>query len=162
MNQENAVLQVISAVTKIKEAPCKKKIQKLVYLIEERKLELGFDYKLHIYGPYSADLDYTICELKAENYLNITYTNKGHILKCVNPIPDEMPQEMRFVIDTFGTKTPLELELLTTALYAERYLENSTDNTISEAVKRIKGNKFPEKKIRNAIDLLKETGYIVS
>ncbi|MDD6570835.1 MAG: hypothetical protein PUF12_00470 [Thermoflexaceae bacterium] len=30
MDQEKAILQIISEVTKIKEAPCKKKIQKLV------------------------------------------------------------------------------------------------------------------------------------
>lgn len=162
MDQEKAILQIISEVTKMREAPCKKKIQKLVYLIEERQLELGFDYKIHIYGPYSADLDYTICELKAENCLDITYTNKGHILKCKRNITDEMPEEMRFVINTFGTKTPLELELITTALYADRHLKDSNDRSIIEAVQRIKGKKFSENKIQNAISLLKETGYIVA
>lgn len=160
-NQRESVLQVISKLTEKAGAPCKKKLQKIIYLIEECGVDLGFDYKIHIYGPYCLDLDYTICELKAEQNLIITYSNKGHILECRDDINyDNMNQNIERVIDIFGKKTALQLELITTALFAERHIENKDDNGIINAVKKIKGSKFSEEKISNAIQLLKETNYI--
>lgn len=159
--QGESVLQIISKLTDKSGAPCKKKLQKIIYLIEESGVDLGFDYKIHIYGPYCIDLDYTICELKAEQNLLITYGNKGHILECRDDINcDNINQGIERVIDIFGKKTALQLELITTALFAERHIENKGDRNIINAVKKIKGNKFSEEKINEAIQLLKETNYI--
>lgn len=155
------VLQVVEELTKVSGAPCKKKLQKIVYLLEEKDIGSGFEYKIHMYGPYSADLDYVIYELKSEYNLKITYGKKGHILECINksePICDA--PEFKRVINFFGKKTPYQLELITTALFAQRYLKKSDDNDIANAVRKIKGSKFSLEKILAAIQLLRETGYI--
>lgn len=160
--QKECVLQIIAKLKDKAGAPCKKKLQKIVYLIEEYGVDLGYDYKIHIYGPYCADLDYTICELKTEQKLDITYCNKGHILECCdnNVGYDKLGQDIEHVIDIFGKKTAVQLELITTALFAQRHIENKDDNSIINAVKKIKGNKFSDEKINNAIQLLNATGYI--
>lgn len=161
MNQQSEmVLEIIARITRIAEAPCKKKIQKMIYLIEEKNITLGFDYKIHIYGPYSADLDYTICELKANCYLDISYGNRGHILQCIEqdnlpPLPDEITK----IIDKLGKKNAKELELIATTLYAERYVKCKNKENIINAVKKIKGEKFPDKKIVDAICLLEKMNY---
>lgn len=159
--QRENILQIISKLTDKAGAPCKKKLQKIIYLIEEYGMDLGFEYKIHIYGPYCIDLDYTLCELKAEQNLCITYTNKGHILECRDDINyDNLDKNIENVIDIFGKKTALQLELITTALFAERHIENKGDEGIINAVKKIKGGKFSDKEIKDAIKLLKETDYI--
>lgn len=161
MNQNDIVLQIISRLTEIDGAPCKKKLQKMVYLIEEKDIDLGFQYKIHFYGPYSEDLDYTICELKARHELDITYGNKGHILECVKEVQcPSLTEQIEKVIDTFGKMTAQQLELITTALFAERHITVTDDVSIMNAVKKIKGSKFSDGKIKDAISLLKETKYI--
>ncbi len=160
-NQNEMVLRIISELSKVAEAPCKKKLQKIIYLIEERNVDLGFQYKIHIYGPYSADLDYTICELKAGSSLDIEYTKTGHILKCLTEIPEEtIPKGAEEVINTFGKNSPSELELITTTLFAQRHIENKEDQSIIRAVLKIKGKKFSEEKVEAALQLLKETRFI--
>lgn len=159
--QRENILKIISKLTDKAGAPCKKKLQKIIYLIEEYGVDLGFEYKIHIYGPYCIDLDYTLCELMAEQNLCITYTNKGHILKCREDINyNNIDKNMEHVIDIFGKKTAVQLELITTALFAERHIENKSDVGIINAVKKIKGSKFSEEKIKDAIKLLKEKDYI--
>lgn len=159
-DQEKVVLQIVNQLTKVSQAPCKKKVQKVVYLIEEKGIDLGFDYKIYMYGPYSEDLDYTICSLKAGYRLDITYGNSGHILKCLKEPEENMPEEMLNVIQVFGKKTPMDLEVITTALFAQRNIKNKSDDNIVESVKKIKGNKFPDKKIMEAIQFLRQEAYV--
>lgn len=160
-DQNEMVLEIIARLTELSGAPCKKKVQKIIYLLEEGSVNMGFDYKLHIYGPYSEDLDYTICSLKASNALEITYGNKGHILKCRNEIePENITDSMEAVLRNFGRKTPRQLELLTTTLFAERHVDDKDEESIMHAVKKIKGQKFSFDQIKTAITLLRETGYI--
>lgn len=161
MNQNEIVLEIVSRLTEVDGAPCKKKVQKMVYLIEEKGIDLGFQYKIHFYGPYSEDLDYTICELKARHELDITYGNKGHILECTKGVQcSGLTEQIEKIIDTFGKMTAQQLELITTALFAERHISVRNDVSIMNAVKKIKGSKFSDNKIKEAIDLLKEKQYI--
>ncbi len=160
-DQNEMVLEIVSRLTELSGAPCKKKVQKIVYLLEEGSGYLGFDYKLHIYGPYSEDLDYTLCGLKASYALDIDYGHKGHILKCKNQVDvRNISDSMERVFQNFGKKTPRQLELLTTALFAERHIEDKSEDAIARSVKKIKGKKFSLTEIEAAINLLKETGYI--
>lgn len=158
--QEKVVLQIVSRLTKASKGPCKKKVQKIIYLIEEKGIDLGFDYKIYMYGPYSADLDYTLCSLKAEHRLNITYGSNGHILNCAKKPEENLSREMLNVIQVFGHKTSRQLEVITTALYAQRNITDKSDDNIVESVKKIKGSKFSDKTIHNAIQFLREEAYV--
>lgn len=160
-DQNEIVLEIVSRLTELSGAPCKKKVQKIVYLLEEGSEYLGFDYKLHIYGPYSEDLDYTICGLKASHTLDVIYGNKGHILKCKKKVEfKNISEDMERVFQNFGGKTSRQLELITTTLFAERHINDKSDGNIMHAVKKVKGSKFSLNQIKTAITLLQETGYI--
>ena len=61
MNRHETVVSVVNELMEVsKKAPCKKTLQKIVYLIEEAGGPKKFDYTIHFYGPYSADLDFEI------------------------------------------------------------------------------------------------------
>ena len=141
--------------------PCKKMLQKIVFLIEEKNLDLGCDYTIHFYGPYSADLDYAVRKLSDEDILKIDYTPTAHLIsiKDRNFIQGYSSKLIEEVVKEFSHNTPNELELITTALYAYKQLNNNVAK-IKENVIKIKGNKYSNEKIDKAIERLKELKYI--
>jgi hypothetical protein len=161
MVDNKAIVKVISRITKNNGAPCKKTLQKIVFLIEAKHVDLGCDYGIHFYGPYSADLDFAVRELNDEGILKIDYTPMEHLISVVgdsfengniNPTVNE-------VIDEFSKETPSELELIATALYV--YLQVKDVSRIKTEVIKIKGSKYSGSRIDSAIGRLKATGYIV-
>jgi len=60
--------------------PNKKTVQKMIYLIKETGIDLGYDYYLYFYGPYSADLDEEIISLTLNGAIDLKYTYNGHLL----------------------------------------------------------------------------------
>lgn len=160
MTNNAGIVRVIQKLTARKSPPCKKTIQKTVFLIEAKHVDLGCDYGIHFYGPYSADLDFAIRELNDEGILEIEYTAMEHNITVLddsiaksysNQIVDE-------VIEEFGADTPGELELLATALYV--YLQIKDPAKIKAGVIKIKGTKYPESRIDRAINRLERTGYL--
>lgn len=156
-----AVLGVVKRLKTVTgENPCKKTVQKIIYLIEEAGEPLGYNYSIHFYGPYSADLDYDIQYQSILGNLEIDYTDYRHLLsvtsfeKAAN-ISDKAIE----VIDTFGTKTPSELELLATALFVQRKVSSNEPEDILPTVKRIKGKKYSASQINNAVQVLHENQY---
>ena len=41
--------------------PGKKILQKMVFLIEEKGIDLGYEYGLHFYGPYNWNFGFRYC-----------------------------------------------------------------------------------------------------
>ena len=132
-----------------------------MFLIQAKQIDLGCDYGIHFYGPYSADLDFAVRELSDEGILRINYTPMEHLISVADtsilePYSDATVNE---VIDEFAKDTPSELELLATSLYV--YLQAKKDiSTVKPGVIKIKGNKYSDKRIDSAIDRLARTGYI--
>lgn len=162
MVNNEAIVKVISRITKNNGAPCKKALQKIVFLIEAKHVDLGCDYGIHFYGPYSADLDFAVRELNDEGILKIDYTPMEHLISVVdNPFRDDNINPIaNEVIDEFAKETPSELELIATALYV--YLQVRDINRIKAGVIKIKGSKYSEVRIDSAIERLKTTGYIAA
>lgn len=155
------LLEIVKGIMQVDAAPCKKKLQKMVYLIEEKGNNLGFGYKLHLYGPYSEDLDYEVSKLFSEGRLNIQYTSSGHNISCdVSRVNDLKDENIINIIKEFGRKSANDLELLTTTLYAERNIEMPTRDRLIGAVKKVKGDKYSDDKIVDAIGILNTTGYM--
>jgi uncharacterized protein YwgA len=157
-------------------APGKKTLQKIVYLLERKGIDLGLDYSIHYYGPYSSRLDSAIYSLQMQGAIEI--------------IPDGMTQRMnttelgvelfsdwetsfnkeqipiiRDVINRFGDCTARHLELITTTdfvfqnLAANRQLV--TDESIIQGVLTIKGEKFSENEIKEAVAELRKEKLMV-
>ena len=160
MTNNDAIVTIVDKITKTNKAPCKKTLQKIVFLVEEKGLDLGCDYVIHFYGPYSSDLDFAIRSLKDDGILDITVTHTEHIISVLNndgykSFDDDVIDN---VIDEFGKDTPSDLELIATALYVYRGVKN--ESKIMDGVKKIKGQKYKDAAICKAISRLKKCDYI--
>lgn len=163
MVNHHAIVNIVNRITKKNAPPCKKTLQKVVFLIQAKQIDLGCDYGIHFYGPYSADLDFAVRELSDEGVLQINYTPMEHLISVADPSALEPEADndtaVNEVIDEFAKDTPNELELLATSLYV--YLQTKKDvSAVKPGVIKIKGSKYSEKRIDAAIDRLARTGYI--
>lgn len=158
----NAVLHVIKKITEENESPCKKTLQKMVFLIEAKHIDLGCNYGIHFYGPYSSDLDFAVRELCDEGVLEINYTPLEHRINATKEsLSIEYSNErVDGIIKEFAKDSPSELELLATALYV--YLIDKKTSEIVSRVKKIKGEKYSDQRINDAIQRLERTGYIAA
>ena len=149
--------------------PGKKIIQKLVYLIERKGLDLGMDYSMHFYGPYSADLDQFLHELEANNTLEIDTSGTTHKIRFHDNLDDNplTPEEYGILdeaIITFSNKSALDLEVLTTTDYVANTILKApvSNDKIIETVIQIKCSKFQKNQIANCIRELTENKLLTS
>lgn len=157
--------------------PGKKTLQKIIYLISRKDNILGgsLAYAIHYYGPYSSTLDYYLqslerlgaIEIKAKGLSSIiTLSGYGKDLITADEefeAPPDFKKLVEYVIDTFSSLAPKELELLTTTDFvAQEILRYSKveDDEIIKGVEKIKGDKFPKNQIVWAIETLRNTNYL--
>jgi uncharacterized protein YwgA len=154
-------LSVIKAIQQSADSsPCKKKVQKITYLLQEANNKRVFDYSIHFYGPYSAELDSEIRYLYSRGDLDIDITAREHNISVNNSqkVPCVNSNDKK-IIENFSSRKPSELELLTTALYIQRAIPNANDKTIIDGVIKFKGNKYSTPQIEEAIKELKNKKY---
>ena len=159
----DAIINIINEITKVNSAPCKKTLQKIVFLIEAKGEDLGCDHGIHFYGPYSSDLDFAIRELNEDGVVDIEYTSLEHKISISQEteIPNYNNATVSSVIDNFAKETASELELIATALYV--YLSANKDiSKIMAGVTKIKGCKYSETRITDAIQKLQKNGFIAA
>ena len=144
--------------------PVKKTLHKMIYLIQKSGADLGYDYHLYFYGPYSADLDSAVMELVADGVVGMEYTEYGHRLgvkaKTGSVLSEDADEEkVNKVIDYFignGWKAR-KLELLATAVYAHECGAKKDRQGVIEGVKKIKGDKYNDSEIK---EVLKEFDFL--
>ncbi len=162
MESMDFVLGVIAEFNKVNNGPpCKKTLQKLVYLIKEAGESVPFGYGIHFYGPYSSDLDYMVKYLHGHGHLRIDITPTNHNISVTESStpPRELSAHASKVIDCFADLSPSELELLATTLYVQRSLKATDQQSIISGVTRIKKDKYSLPRIGQAIDRLRDAGY---
>lgn len=141
------------------EKPGKKTLQKIVFLIEQKGINLGYDYGLHFYGPYSEILDATTTFLSADGIIEFDYSGYSHLMSIdeknfiVKPdgLSAEQLKEIDALIKHFQGQSPSELELLTTAVYAYDHLKNKSKESIISGVQKIKGSKYSKEHIQRSL-----------
>lgn len=146
----------------------KKVVQKMFYFFERKGIQLHLRYGIHYYGPYSSKLDNITRELEDEDVINIDTSGQTHIITVKTKdnfqdvLTDEELQYADFVIQNFAEKTPMQLEALATMDYVadKILLKGASDNEIKKKFKEIKGNKFNEKEISEALDLLHQLNFV--
>ena len=144
------------------EKPCKKALQKMVFLIEQKGIELGFDYGLHFYGPYSSLLDATTTFLSADGVIEFDYSGYSHLMSIdeknfsLKPegLSDQQINEIDNIIKHFKGNSASELELLTTAIYAYDHLDDKSLESVIKGVQKIKGAKYTEGHIKSSLENL--------
>ena len=154
------IIERICAITE--KNPCKKELQKIAFLIEASGLDLGYSHGLHFYGPYSSILDSCTMTLYAEGVVKIHYSGYSHLLSVDNEkflennnMTEEHRTQIDEIIDRFKDYSPSDLELLTTAIYAYDHLENKSMESVIAGVKKIKGAKYSDSKIRGELENLR-------
>lgn len=152
------IINEISSITG--HPPVKKALQKMVFLLQEKGVNLGFDYVLHFYGPYCAELDHETTKLSADGVVNFEYTKYGHRMEIS---PDYLSsvetnlssgslQLTQEVITRYKDYSASDLELLTTAIYAYKHTDAKTQKDVAEKVKIIKGEKYNDQEIQWALE----------
>lgn len=147
--------------------PGKTILQKLMYLIDRRGIDLELNYTIHFFGPYSSKLNEMLQILESYDQINIDTSGTSHIIyKGDIPItgqPDKYEQEkINFVLDHFSNKSAFDLEAITTMDYvANKMLKGSDDEKeIISRVKKIKGSKFSDINLEESFRILKQFNYI--
>ena len=139
--------------------PGKKVLQKMIFLMVEKGIPLNYEYGLHFYGPYSALLGTEVNYLHANDIIHLNYTDYSHEMK-INGNDTVLPKGLSSediaaiddVIKTFIHKSPSDLELLSTAIYAHKYLENKSKESVVEGVLKIKGKKYTREEIHRSFE----------
>ncbi|ADL43325.1 hypothetical protein COB47_2066 [Caldicellulosiruptor obsidiansis OB47] len=155
----------------------KKFLQKVVYLLQRKGLNLNYNFSIHYYGPYSSQLEYDIHRLEMNRLVRID-PKDGYTHEI---IPEEVSddekylshhdiemidsKEIKDLIKNLSSFNASELELIATVDYVINQLKiRGTDELnkkeIIEKVKKLKGNKYTEKKIEEAIKFLEENGFV--
>ena len=144
----------------------KKKLQKLMYLIERKGVQLDLRYSIHFFGPYSSKLDHIIHILENEDWLDIDTSGQTHRIIMKKEGNGQLSKEDNILVDmvrkVFYDKSPMELEALTTIDYVATTLLHGTatrDDVIKQ-VKIIKGKKFSSQELEKEYDILIEQGYL--
>ena len=150
----------------------KKKLQKLMYLIERKGVQLDLRYSIHFFGPYSARLDHVIHILENEEWLDIDTSGQTHwiIMKesASTQIEEKsaLAEEESALVDmvrrAFYDRTPMELEALTTIDYVANTLLSgkAVREAVIKQVQVIKGKKFSREYLEKEYDILIEQGYL--
>jgi hypothetical protein len=144
---------------------------KIGLLDSKKGLDMGFDYGIHYYGPYSSALDYAIHGLAMQGAIEIIPdkltqkihpTDLGDLLLNESYQPAFDGQQLNIideVIVTFAKFSARDLEVITTTDFVANNLlasgKGCTDEDIVIGVKTIKGEKFTDQ-IRWEIWQLKE------
>lgn len=174
MDKIERLIPIIRKITQVQK-PGKKTLQKLVYLIERKGIKLGFAYSIHYYGPYSSELDYAIHRLEMQGVVTIISDGMTHQISLtedaglireeeVEILDKEQLQKIDEIIAKFATKSAYDLEAITTTDYVAQQLKANgglwAQDSLVEGVRKIKGEKFSQEKIEEAIAILKEEGYL--
>jgi uncharacterized protein YwgA len=157
-SMKNNVAYIIQKIGALYEGvPGKKALQKLVFLMQKKGLDLGYDYGLHFYGPYSGSLDAETMSLCMDGVVDIDYSGYSHKLsvndryEALSALTPEEERTVDEVIGRYKAYKPAELELLTTAIYAYEHLREKSRANVMAGVKKIKGEKFSDAEIEEAM-----------
>lgn len=141
------------------EKPGKKTLQKIIFLVEQKGINLNYEYGLHFYGPYSAALDATTAFLSSDGIIKFDCSGYSHRMSTnenFNVLSEglslERENEIKDIIIRFKGMSPSELELLTTAIYAYNNLEIKTKESVINGVQKIKGTKYTKEQILSSLN----------
>jgi uncharacterized protein YwgA len=163
-------LAAIAYVVSAKKDVGKTKLQKLLYFGQEAaQVPLGYEFRLHHFGPYSFDLDDDLVRMKLAGIVSVEPDGEGygfHVRPARIsegsshvPAPSQRARaQLDRVIEAFGGMAAQELELRATIHFAFTVRGGSDEEVIAQ-VKRLKP-KFAETVIRAALTELRSKNWL--
>jgi uncharacterized protein YwgA len=153
-------------------------LQKQVYLLQTLfGVDCGYDFGLHTYGPFSAQL---LADLDALSFMGgVTVENDpsiggyrilpgercDYVRKEARDFLEASEESIVNVVEEFGPRYAKDLELLATTVYAEREaLLNGTpplEDELADVVSHLKPH-FSKEFIREAIRDLRDRSHIAT
>lgn len=148
--------------------PGRKAFQKLLFFAQSMGWPSDFSFRLHLFGPFSeeaADQLEILEEGGAVIEMPTGGIRAGGYLGSVSQrfvVSEDAEAALTSVLDAFGGDTPLELELLATALFMwqadKRVQTHATEEGVARKVQRYKGDKFTPQQVHTAITRLRQLG----
>lgn len=152
-------------------------LQKMIYLLEEiYGVDCGYEFSFYIYGPYSKELLNDLDFVEALGGVEVQYMSQGlggyHIApgrenellrKKAEKFLQEKSETLDRLIDEFGTMGAKELELRTTIIYADKFLQRTgKELNRDDFIKLIKQIKpfFDAELIVQALEELEKKKYV--
>ena len=148
----------------------KKVTQKMFYFFERKGINLNLRYGIHFFGPYSSKLDNAMHMLEWSGVISINTSGITHTISLgdtpieSSTITEEEEAIASYVIETFQSKSPYELEALATMDYIANSLLSGiyTDELIIKKFIEVKGDKFRQPIINKTLSELKTLGLITA
>ena len=150
-------------------------VMKTIYMLQQVKhIDLGCEFSIYTYGPYSADVMEDINELVSDGFLSSNvYFYKDYIgytlsttdsgTKAVSNPKDEDTVALKEILNFVRGKNAKELELYSTIIYVEDwYLKNEKANNIPAIINKVHELKphFSEEVIQKAYTCLSEANFL--
>ncbi|AGA59445.1 hypothetical protein Theco_3398 [Thermobacillus composti KWC4] len=100
----SSVLSIFSVVEKVYG---RKKIQKMVHLLEAAGTRMPFKYEYHYYGPYSAELQAELNDLAQQGFLRETTHDETYVYEIT-----DKGRKFKEKLDQFGITVAIDKELV--------------------------------------------------
>ena len=149
----------------------KTRIQKMVYFLQEVSgVQLRYSFRMHLYGPYSDDVDSGISALRVAGYVKESHYANGYGYHITPTSASQLPwdtelaehrEEMNRAIGKLGVLHVNDLELWATIHFVQQLLNEPTRESVIENVRRLKP-RFTAEQIGAAYDQLVEADLMAA
>lgn len=138
-------LETLAAILKAADGKVvgKKKLQKLIYLCQEKGLYLGYDYTYHHYGVFSADLEAELRLGEAYGLIEQVQSDSDQLSTIIslNQTQSEiepLPRDWDLLVKAFNSAQPRVLEVLSTIVYLVK--AGYSDESLNAELHSLKGH----------------------
>lgn len=152
----------------------KVKIQKVIYFLQKAcGVDLGYEFFMHYYGPYSSELNSTLHEMKTEGLLRFSVaiypSYYGYQIDPVEKasetvqLPAKIREKADKIIDLFNTDDAQKMELLSSIHFVRAILMDQGKTFDKESVVnevQLLKPKFEQEKIAEAYEELQQNGLL--
>jgi uncharacterized protein YwgA len=131
------------------------KLQKMVYLMKSKDLNLGYAFNLYLYGPYSPDLT-------KDGFQISQVCEYGNLNKIGFEDVDKDEKFLEFISKIGEKKDDLEwLEIVSSYLFIKNNMNLSDDEIVQKILNKREGIDITADKINEVINEINIGGYFV-
>ena len=150
-------------------------VMKTIFMLQQvKRIDMGCEFSIYTYGPYSADVMEDIDELVSDglllssvyfynNYIGYKLSATESGTKAISGLKNEDSVALKEILRFVKGKNAKELELYSTIIYVEDwYLKNKKANNMTAIIKKVHELKphFPEEVIRESYTCLSEASFL--